>query len=127
MKEREEEKAGRKHSAKIALRPASQTSEFIVLYIQQDVYDFEKLEVLLLHRQADTRAVHQAVQRALNYGCYEAAAVLLILRQAEQVPEVEVAPLSDLGELERYNRPAGDTRAYDMLLRGAAVLQEVSR
>ena len=43
MKEREEEKAGRKHSAKIAIRPASQTSEFIVLYIQPDVYDFEKL------------------------------------------------------------------------------------
>lgn len=87
----------------------------------------QMLEVLLLHRQADTKAVHQAVQRALNYGCYESAAVRLILRQAEQGPDVEVEPLSDLGELERYNRPTGDTRAYDVLLRGGAVLQEVSR
>ncbi|NIV31039.1 MAG: hypothetical protein GWN58_16565, partial [Anaerolineae bacterium] len=65
-------------------------------------------------------AVHQAVQKALSYGCYEAAAVRLILRQAEQGPDVEVAPLNNLGELERYNRPAGDTRAYDVLLGGGA-------
>jgi hypothetical protein len=87
----------------------------------------QMLEVLLLHRQADTKAVHQSVQRALSYGCYEAAAVRLILRQAEQGPDVRVPPLSDLGELERYNRPAGDTRAYDVLLGGGAVLQEMSR
>jgi hypothetical protein len=87
----------------------------------------QMLDVLLLHRGTDTKAVHQAVQRTLSYGCYEAAAVRLILRQAEQGPDVAVAPLSDLGELERYNRPAGDTRAYDVLLRGGAVLQEMSR
>ena len=50
MKEREEEKAGRIQSANKAIRPASQTSEFIVLYIQQDVYDFEKLSVQFVHR-----------------------------------------------------------------------------
>lgn len=87
----------------------------------------QMLEVLLLHRRADTKAVHQSVQRTLSYGCYEASAVRLILRQAEQGPDVAVAPLSDLGELERYDRPAGDTRAYDVLLRGGAVLQEMSR
>jgi len=50
LKEREEEKAGRKHSAKITIRPASQTSEFIVLYIRLAVYDFEKLSVQFVHR-----------------------------------------------------------------------------
>jgi hypothetical protein len=50
LKEREEEKAGRKHSAKIAIRPASQTSEFIVLYIRLAVYDFGKLSVQFVHR-----------------------------------------------------------------------------
>jgi hypothetical protein len=50
LKEREEEKAGRIQSANKAIRPASQTSEFIVLYIQQDVYDFEKLSVQFVHR-----------------------------------------------------------------------------
>lgn len=50
MKEREEEKAGRIQSAKKAIRPASQTSEFIILYIQPDVYDFEKLSSHFSHR-----------------------------------------------------------------------------
>jgi len=50
LKEREEEKAGRKHSAKIAIRTASQTSEFIVLDIRPAVYDFEKLSVQFVHR-----------------------------------------------------------------------------
>ena len=50
MKEREEEKAGRIQSAKKAIRPASQTSEIIVLYIQPDVYDFEKLSNQFVHR-----------------------------------------------------------------------------
>jgi hypothetical protein len=50
LREREEEKAGRIQSAKKAIRPASQTSEFIVLYIRLAVYDFEKLSVQFVRR-----------------------------------------------------------------------------
>jgi len=81
------------------------------------------LEVLLLHRQASSKAVHRAVEKALRYGCSEAAAVRLILRQEQQGPDSVLAPLADLGELERYSRPAGDTRAYDLLL--GETLQEL--
>jgi transposase len=86
------------------------------------------LEVLLLHRQVGSQAVHEAVEAALRYGCYEAAAVRLILRQAEQGPDAVVAPLplGDLGDLERYGRPAGDTRAYDLLLGEGVAPQELS-
>ena len=84
------------------------------------------LEVLLLHRQASHKAVHQAVEGALKYGCYEAAAVRLILRQEQQGPDAAIPPLSDLGELERYDRPAGDTQIYDRLLVDKAVVKEMN-
>jgi len=84
----------------------------------------QMLEVLLLHREASAKAVQRAVEAALRYGCYEAAAVRLILRQEEEGPDVAVPPLSNLGDLERYQRPAGDTRAYDLLLGGAAVQEK---
>ena len=85
------------------------------------------LEVLLLHRQGDHKEVHRAVEKALEYGCYQAAAVRLILRQQEQGVSGTPGPLRDLGELDRYARPAGDTRIYDRLLRGGPVAMEMSR
>jgi len=64
--------------------------------------------VALNRRCVGTWCVHKAVEGALKYGCYEAAAVRLILGQEEQSTDASVSPLSNLGELERYGRPTGD-------------------
>jgi hypothetical protein len=74
------------------------------------------LEVLLMHRDAESDEVHTAVALALEYGCHDSGAILVLLRQL-QATEAEAAPLVDLGLLAQYERPADrDFGQYDQLL-----------
>lgn len=86
------------------------------------------LEVLLCHREHPHKEVHQAVERALAYGCYDASAVRVLLRQAEAADTSALS--SSLGAedpLNRYRRPFSDTRLYDQLLGPETSLEEVGR
>jgi len=76
----------------------------------------EMLDVVLLHRSARTEDVHTAVARALEYGCNDAGAVSVVLRQLQSCQQI-VAPLAELGPLARYERPVlDDLSRYDRLL-----------
>ncbi len=74
------------------------------------------LEVLLMHRNAEAEDVHTAVALALEYGCYDSGAISVLLRQL-RATEPAAAPLVDLGQLARYERPVDrDFGEYDQLL-----------
>ena len=73
------------------------------------------LAVLMLHREARTEDVHAAVAIALQHGCYDAGAVAVLMRQQKSACSV-AAPLTDLGDLHRFDRPTLDTTNYDRLL-----------
>jgi hypothetical protein len=76
----------------------------------------ELLDVLMLHRVARAENVHVAVALALEYGCCDAGAIGVLLRQLQKSDEPP-KPLDDLGPLERYERPArNDFASYDELL-----------
>jgi transposase len=75
------------------------------------------VEVLMLHRQAPAEAVHQAVVQALAYGCCNPEAIGVLLRRIRDEATSPV-PLTELGTLSGYERPAGDVRHYDVLLSG---------
>lgn len=75
------------------------------------------VEVLMLHRQAPAEAVHQAVVQALAYGCCNAEAVGVLLRRIQD-DAPSPAPLTELGTLSGYERPAGDVQHYNVLLSG---------
>lgn len=74
------------------------------------------VEVLMLNRYADPEAVAQAIAEAFACGCYDAGAIAVLLRRRVSGQEVITPPLSDLGRLRIYDRPAGDVRHYDALL-----------
>ena len=79
----------------------------------------DMLEVVLLHRSARTEDVHTAVALALEYGCCDAGAVSVVLRQL-QCSQQAATPLAELGPLARYERPPRqDFSGYDRLLAGA--------
>lgn len=71
--------------------------------------------VLILHREAPAARVHAAVELALQHGCHDADAVAVVMRQRESVSAL-APPLTDLGELHRFDRPTLDTTIYDRLL-----------
>ena len=75
------------------------------------------VEVLMLHRQAPTEAVHRAVVQALTYGCCNVEAIGVLLRRIQDEAS-SPAPLTELGTLSGYERPAGDVQHYDVLLSG---------
>jgi len=83
------------------------------------------LEVLLMHRDAEADEVHTAVELALEYGCYDSAAIAVLLRGL-QVTEPGATPLIDLGMLSRYERPVDrDFGQYDQLIGLSVATPEV--
>jgi hypothetical protein len=56
-----------------------------------------------------------AVQLGLKYGCHDAGAIAVLLRQLQR-GEPQPAPLTELGELACYERPAPPVNDYDQLL-----------
>jgi transposase len=73
------------------------------------------IDVLMLHREHPNEEVEMAVSLALQYGSIDAPAVELLVRQL-QTPQRTQEPLTDLGELARYNRPLLPVSDYDQLL-----------
>jgi hypothetical protein len=83
------------------------------------------LEVLLMHRNAETEEVHIAVGLALEYGCYDSGAIAQLLRQL-QAKDPQSAPLLDLGVLRQYERPIDrDFGQYDQLIALSSASMEV--
>ena len=82
------------------------------------------IDVLMMHRECPSNEVHQAVQRALEYGCYDAGAIAVLLRQ-QTADEPSAAPLADLGLLARYERTPTSLGDYDQLLRALPTSKEV--
>ena len=80
----------------------------------------ELLDVLLLHRIAPAEDIHMAITLALEHGCCDAGSIGVLLRQL-QANEEPPEPLTDLGPLQRYERPARlDFGGYDTLLSASA-------
>jgi transposase len=75
----------------------------------------EVLDVLLLHREYSAADVEMAVRLALEYGCHDAAAIDVLVRQLTH-GEPTAAPLTELGGLARYNRPVRPVCDYNQLL-----------
>jgi transposase len=75
----------------------------------------ELVTVLMLHRDERGDLVHVAVGLALEYGCYDAGAICTLLRQLV-TGERKVPPLTELGALAQYDRPALGLELYDQLL-----------
>lgn len=75
--------------------------------------------ILLLCRENPTERVHTAVGLAMSYGCLDLGAITTLLRQLGQT-DPRPAPLTDLGHLHRYDRPAGDLSVYAILLSSEA-------
>ena len=63
----------------------------------------QMLQVLLLHRDHDPVAVHQAVAQALELGCGDAGAIAVLVRQQGTCPTLP-AGVEDLGVLARYGQ-----------------------
>ena len=78
----------------------------------------------MMHREWPSDEVHRAVERALDYGCYDAGAIAVLLRQ-QTAQEPSAAPLADLGILARYERPPTSLGEYDQLLRALPISKEV--
>ncbi|MFO1432601.1 MAG: IS21 family transposase [Candidatus Competibacteraceae bacterium] len=79
------------------------------------------LQVLLLHRDHEAAAVHQAVAQALELGGGDAGAIAVLVRQqgADPVPPAVVA---DLGALARYGQTCpASLHVYDGLRPSQAV------
>jgi hypothetical protein len=110
----------------LALFQARQSGAWLPLYdrlweaLKQRFGEFEGtrqlVEVLLLHRHAAPEAVAQAVTEVFACGCCDAGAIAVLLRRLENGQDEVIPPLSDLGGLRVYDRPAGDVRHYDALL-----------
>ena len=82
------------------------------------------IDVLMMHRRWPSNEVHQAVHRALEYGCYDAGAIAVLVRQ-QTAQEPDSAPLADLGLLARYERPPSSLGDYDQLLQALPTSKEV--
>lgn len=81
----------------------------------------QMLQVLLLHRDHDTVAVHQAVVQALELGCSDAGAIAVLVRQPGAAP-VPPAVVADLGALARYGQTCpASLHLYDGLRPSQAV------
>lgn len=81
------------------------------------------VEVLLLGREHGYRLLAQAVEQALDLGCFDVGAVRLLVRPG---PDPKACEPVDIGSLSRYDRPQPQIQDYDRLLRawpGGEVLQ----
>lgn len=75
----------------------------------------QMLQVLLLHRDNDSAAVHDAVAQALALGCCEANAITVLLRQ-QDVGLAPPLPVEELGALAGYGQTCPDgLHIYDSL------------
>ncbi len=82
------------------------------------------LDVLMMHRKWPCNEVHRAVQRALEYGCYDAGAIAVLVRQ-QTADEPSIAPMVDLGLLACYERAPTTLGEYDQLLHALPTSKEV--
>lgn len=73
------------------------------------------LAVLMLHREYTADEVLVAVELALEHGCYDAGAISVLARRFTE-DEPTAQPLTGLGQLQAYDRPALPLDAYDALL-----------
>ena len=81
----------------------------------------QMLQVLLLHRDHDTAAVHQAIAQALDLGCGDAGAIAVLVRQQGACP-APPAVVADLGALARYGQNCLESlHIYDGLRPSQAV------
>lgn len=78
----------------------------------------EMIELLLLGRQHGYQRLEQAVARALDLGCTDAAAVrhLMVTLSSPRGQRPEKLPPQDLGALGSYERPQPEVNQYDQLL-----------
>jgi hypothetical protein len=73
------------------------------------------IQLLQLGREHGFARLRVAIEAALDLGCTDAAAVQHLLA-TETLAHERPAPLLDLGELSRYERPLPQVHAYDHLL-----------
>ena len=78
------------------------------------------IEVLLAHRNFPVGVMRLAIERALDLGAIDLAAVALLARGIVAGEGIQPA-LIDVGELARYDRPLPDTADYDQLGCGCGV------
>ncbi|WP_255802342.1 IS21 family transposase [Mycobacteroides abscessus] len=74
------------------------------------------VEILLAHRTLGAGELIAAMDRAVDTGCLDPAAVLIDARRAAAPVAAPVVPI---GALTRYDRPAPDLADYDTLLTGS--------
>lgn len=72
------------------------------------------IEILMLNREHGHETVLMAVEAGLQYGAYDTASILVIIRQ--QAVCQQPVLLENLGYLKRYNRPTQDLTEYNQLL-----------
>lgn len=73
------------------------------------------IEILLLHRGYPRQTVVDAVERALAAGAIDPAAVALIARGLNENRGATQLAMIDVGELDRYQRPAPKLSNYNLL------------
>ena len=85
----------------------------------------EMIELLTLGKRHGWERLQQAVEKALDLGCTDAAAVRHLLTTSELTrPHTEFV---ELNGLERYERPLPQMNEYDQLLGISASTAEVAR
>ena len=72
------------------------------------------IEVLLLAREHGPVRVRQVVEEALKIGCSDVAAIRYLLRVGDREQE-PLAPPTNLGALNRYDRPQPRLESYEQL------------
>jgi hypothetical protein len=77
------------------------------------------IEILLEGQIHGAERLRQAVERALELGCSDKAAVEYLLR--EEKAEKQIPEAIELGALHAYERPQPTMAAYDQLLQNTAV------
>ena len=73
------------------------------------------IDLLLVGREQGYDALRQAIEKALEMGCSDVSAVLLLLHAGKNPPRGVPEPV-EIGSLSRYDRPQPTTIDYDQLL-----------
>ena len=73
------------------------------------------IDLLLVGREQGYDALRQAIEKALEMGCSDVSAVLLLL-YASKAPQRGIPESVEIGMLSRYDRPQPTTIDYDQLL-----------